>query len=219
MNAHDPDVHSLLGPYLLHALEPAERAAFEEHLTACASCREEVAELRPAVAALSDRPSPPPAGLREQIISRAAETRSVRRPPRRRLRVAAVAAAVLLAVGGGIVATQRGDDTMTAADVFAAADVRTHDMPTKMGAVRLGMSHELHMVAVDGRALTDPGAGMAYEVWWSANGRATSVAMFQETESVVVPMREGELQITMEPMAGSDAPTSPPLLAMPAASL
>ncbi|MDO7868349.1 anti-sigma factor domain-containing protein [Nocardioides jiangxiensis] len=218
MKAHDPDVHSLIGPYLLHALDPAERAAFDEHLTACVTCREEVEDLRPAAAALSDRPTAPPAELRERIMGIAAGTRPVRRPGRR-LRGAVIAAAALLAVGGGVVVAQRGDDPMSASDVFAAADVRTHDMPTTMGAVRIGMSHRLHMVAVDGRDLTDPGAGMAYEVWWATHGRVTSVAMFQEAESVVVPMREGELQISMEPMAGSDAPTSPLLLAMPADSL
>lgn len=226
MNAHDPEVHALLGPYVLHALEPDERAAFESHLRACAACRAEVADLRPAAAALADRPLAPPPELRERLLRLAAETRPVRhhkrrpvrRPAGRRLGVAAAAAAVLLAVGGGIVVTQR-DDPMTAAEVFAAADVRTHEMPTKMGEVRVGMSHEMHMVAVDGSALTDPGDGMAYQVWWSSAGRTESVGMFQEAESIAVPVGEGDLWITMEPLKGSAEPTSPPLLAMPVTSL
>lgn len=228
MNAHDPEVHSLLGPYVLDALEPAERAAFEGHLRECAACRDEVADLRPAAAALADTPLSPPPALREQVMRLAAQTRPVRRGarpasrpasrPSRRLWVGAAAAAVLLALGGGLVATQR-DDTMTAADVFSAADVHTHEMPTKMGKVRVGMSHEMHMVAVDGSAMTDPGAGMAYEVWWAAPGHTESVGMFQDDESVVVPMGEGDLWITMEPKAGSTTPTSAPLLSLPATSL
>jgi hypothetical protein len=222
MNAHDPDVHSLLGPYVLDALDPAERTAFERHLRACAACRDEVADLRPAAAALADRPLAPPVELRERVMRLAAGSASVRRPEtrpgRRRLWVVAAAAAVVIGVGGGVVISQR-DDPMTAAQVFAAPDVRTHDMPTKMGEVRVGMSHEMHMVAVDGSAMTDPGDGMAYQVWWTDDGRAESVGMFQETESVVVPVGEGDLWITMEPTAGSAQPTSAPLLSMPVTSL
>lgn len=219
MNAHDPEVHSLLGAYVLDALDPAERAAFEGHLKVCGACRDEVAELRPAAAALADRPLAPPPELRERVMRLAAQTQPVRRPARRRVWVAAAAAAVVVAIGGGVVVSQRDDGPMTASQVFAAADVRTHDMPTTMGEVRLGMSHEMHMVAVDGHAMTDPGAGMAYQVWWADAGHAEPVATFQEDESVVVPMREGELWITMEPKDGSAAPTSAPLLSMPATSL
>lgn len=34
-----------VGPYVLYALGPAERAAFDEHLRGCARCQDEVAEL------------------------------------------------------------------------------------------------------------------------------------------------------------------------------
>lgn len=216
MSAHDPEVHSLLGPYLLDAVDAAERAAFESHLAVCGACRDRVAELRPAAAALADRPLAPPPELRARVLSLAAETQSVRRPARRRLGVAA--AAVVMAIAGGLVMAQR-DDPMTAAQVFAASDVREHDMPTKMGRVRVGMSHDLHMVAVDGTGMTDPGDGMAYQVWWSSAGRTESVGMFDERESVVVPVLKGDLWITMEPADGSAEPTSAPLLSMPAASL
>jgi anti-sigma-K factor RskA len=222
MNGHDPEVHSLLGPYVLDALEPAERAAYESHLRVCGACRAEVADLRPAAAALADRPLAPPPELRARVLRIAAGTQPVRRPgprvSRRRLAVVAAAAAVIVAVGGGVVVSQR-DQPMTAEQVFAAADVRTHDMPTTMGEVRVAMSHEMHMVAVDGSAMTDPGAGMAYQVWWSAPGHTEPVAMFQEAESVVVPVGEGDLLITMEPMTGSSKPSAPPLLSMPVTSL
>jgi hypothetical protein len=44
--------HDAVGAYLLDALPEDERAAFEEHLATCASCRQEVAQLTPVVALL-----------------------------------------------------------------------------------------------------------------------------------------------------------------------
>jgi len=232
----DDERHALLGPYLLHALDPAEAAAFEAHLERCATCREEVAALRPSVASLAaldeSRPVPPPPGLRERLLAIAATTpqdpsspgptRARRSAPRRRRALAwaaGVAAAVL--IGGGVFVALRPDEpaTMTAAQVLAADDVRLHDMPTKMGRVRVGMSHEMHMVAVDGTHLSDPGAGMTYQVWWDAPDGPRSAGMLEDASSVAVPMGEGDLEITMEPAGGSPAPTSAPLLSMPADDL
>lgn len=42
MTRHE-DLQRSLGSYVFGALEPAERAALEEHLTGCAACREELA--------------------------------------------------------------------------------------------------------------------------------------------------------------------------------
>src|SRR5262249_48820234 len=52
MSTMQPEVHALTGAYVCDALDPQERAAFEEHLTECATCRQEVAELREVAAAL-----------------------------------------------------------------------------------------------------------------------------------------------------------------------
>jgi hypothetical protein len=49
-------------PYVLGALEPAERAAFEAHLDTCAECRARVAELRGPAAALAAVREDVPAG-------------------------------------------------------------------------------------------------------------------------------------------------------------
>ena len=55
-----------IGAYLLGALPPRERSGFEEHLAACAACRNEVADLAgiPALlgkVSLSDVVAAPPA--------------------------------------------------------------------------------------------------------------------------------------------------------------
>ena len=48
MNDHTHD-SDLVGPYVLDALEPDEREAFDVHLKTCASCRAEVAQLSQVV--------------------------------------------------------------------------------------------------------------------------------------------------------------------------
>lgn len=46
VGTHD-DLRTLLGPYVLGGLSPADRALVETHLRECAACREELAELTP----------------------------------------------------------------------------------------------------------------------------------------------------------------------------
>ena len=41
-----PDLHTLVGPYVVDALPDDERAQFEEHLRRCAECQAEVAGLQ-----------------------------------------------------------------------------------------------------------------------------------------------------------------------------
>ncbi|RGC68502.1 Anti-sigma-L factor RslA [Micromonospora sp. MW-13] len=102
------------GAYVLGALAPAERAAYERHLAGCASCREAVAEIAvlPGLLGRLD-----PAGL-EQFLEPAAETsrvdellaaardrrrrehRAARGAARRRYGVTALAAAGLALFAG-----------------------------------------------------------------------------------------------------------------------
>jgi predicted anti-sigma-YlaC factor YlaD len=101
------------GAYVLGALAPAERAAYERHLAGCAACREAVAEIAvlPGLLGRLD-----PAGL-EQFLPSASETSRVpalldaararrrheRSRSRRRYALTALAAAVLaVLVGVGV---------------------------------------------------------------------------------------------------------------------
>jgi predicted anti-sigma-YlaC factor YlaD len=52
------ELHQLLGAYLLGGLEPAEAAAFEQHLGSCADCRQELDELASLPALLDALPVP-----------------------------------------------------------------------------------------------------------------------------------------------------------------
>ena len=75
-----PDVHTLTGAYVCDALAPVERAAFEEHLTQCAACSQEVAELREVAAVLGKAAAlEPPARLKAAVEARIAVTRQL--PP------------------------------------------------------------------------------------------------------------------------------------------
>ena len=56
-----PHPHPDLGGYVLGALEPAERADFEEHLAGCERCQAEVAELR-GLPELLEQAAPPVRG-------------------------------------------------------------------------------------------------------------------------------------------------------------
>ena len=69
------DIHTLCEAYVLGAVTPAEAEEFEQHLTNCATCSAEVAELRDVTARLSEAVAthPPPA-LRSTILAAIAAT-------------------------------------------------------------------------------------------------------------------------------------------------
>ncbi|WP_051217755.1 anti-sigma factor [Nocardioides insulae] len=234
MNGVNPEAHTLVGPYVLDALEPEERAEFERHLSLCAACRDEVAALREATAALAadlSFGSGPPERVRERVLAAAAQTPQLpplvaaRRPTSRRSRAlrwaVGAAAAVVLAVTGGILAQPLLEDEpapMTAAQVMAAPDARMHEMDTSEGDLMVAMSPEMHMVAVDTAAMAEED-GMVYQVWWVTPEGAESAAVLEGADAAAVPMGEGELQVTMEPAPGSSGPTSDPLVTMDADEL
>jgi anti-sigma-K factor RskA len=61
--------HDNVAAYVVDALEPAERAAFEEHLRDCEVCTREVAQLAEATTELAAlHAAAPPPGLRDSIL-------------------------------------------------------------------------------------------------------------------------------------------------------
>ena len=66
-------IHELTAAYALDALDEAEVREYEDHLARCPRCRDELASLGEAAAALAyaaDAPAPPPA-LRTRILEQA----------------------------------------------------------------------------------------------------------------------------------------------------
>lgn len=104
------DLRVALGPYVVRALDPAERTQVEDHLAGCARCREEVARLAVLpglLGRLSQAEAITAGGSRRPSIlleSTLTELTLRRRRRRRRARLAAVAAAVAIAAGGGGIA-------------------------------------------------------------------------------------------------------------------
>jgi anti-sigma-K factor RskA len=91
--------------YVLGALTPAERRAFEAHLAGCAVCAAEVRSLTPVAAALAHAApeASPAAPVRARLLN------AVSAPPSRSMSWLAVAASMALAVAlGGYAAQLRG---------------------------------------------------------------------------------------------------------------
>jgi anti-sigma factor RsiW len=65
-----PEVHADAASYALDALDPGERAAFEEHLATCSRCRRDVTGFQQAAAAvvLGEPVPAPPASLRAAVL-------------------------------------------------------------------------------------------------------------------------------------------------------
>ena len=80
MNSIQAEVHTLTGAYVCDAIEPAERVAFEAHLSECADCATEVAELREVTAIMGMAAAEePPASLKQTVYARIQVTRQ--QPP------------------------------------------------------------------------------------------------------------------------------------------
>ncbi len=71
------ELHSLVAPYALDALDETDERSFEEHLALCERCRGELAGLREAAAALAYTApaTQPPPELKERSLAQARSER------------------------------------------------------------------------------------------------------------------------------------------------
>jgi anti-sigma-K factor RskA len=211
------DPHSLVAPYALDALDDEEERGFEDHLSGCEQCREDLAGLREAAASLAYGavgPAPPPA-LKERILAQArAERPNVTPLPRRRSWTTPVAAAAALAaavaLGLGVWSATRP----TTSDPFAKVLARSGSKLVPVG------GRGALAVAPDGTAaiaLTVPRApeGKTYEAWVIEGGRAKPAGLFAGDEGTSVldlerPVRRGAIvAVTLERAGGAGRPTQP----------
>ena len=186
----DPEVHSLTGAYVCHALEPAERTAFEQHLARCATCAAEVAELQETAALLASATAEtPPARLKTAVDAQIAVTRQIppavaqgptRAPaprPRRRWFTAlgwgaATGLAATVAILGVRVSDQqnqldqaRQHDTAVSA-LLSAPDARTDSVTVRTGGtgtVLVSRSRDEAAITVNG--LTQLSPDKTYQLW------------------------------------------------------
>ncbi len=125
----------MLGAYALGHLEGAEEAAMRAHVESCAACSRDLAELEPAVQALSHLTAtnssstgePPPDLVTRVVSSVAAERQARQRGYRGRMvLIAAAAVPAVLAIGGigAVVGHNAADDPGLAAPAVPIEDVR-----------------------------------------------------------------------------------------------
>lgn len=175
MSDHDM-IRRDLGVYVLGALDPAERDGFEEHLSTCANCRDEVASLAVLPSLLhrldadaADVAVPPVGAVIERLASH-------RRRARVRTRLVALAAAFAVLVAGATVVLGGGSSDpagLAYADeetgVVATVEERAWGMVVRIEAQQLPPRRGYTAVAV-----ADDGH-RAQVASWSNTGRPVKV--------------------------------------------
>lgn len=197
----DPEVHSLTGAYVCHALEPAEREAFERHLAQCPTCAAEVAELQETAALLASAAAEtPPPRLKSAVDARIAVTRQipplaehgpaaraadVRRPRRRWFTALGWGLATGLAVAVAVLGVrvndqqhqidQAGRRTSAITALLSAPDTRADSVGVTTGGtgtVLASRSLDEAAITVNGLAKLPP--GQAYQLWMMGPSGARS---------------------------------------------
>ena len=230
------DLHTLSGAFALNALSAEEAEQFRRHLEDCAVCRQEVRELQQAAARMgASEAVPPPAYLKARVLSAADRTPQL--PPRtggggtvievsphrwgRRMLLAA--AAVVLVVAGGIGISQLGNEpdeqqsllAEGVVRVFEAEDAHRAEMPTENGGtIRVAASPELNQMAVDTDELPPLDDQHVYQLWAVHDGAMQSVGVLEPDKGAYMdmPTPDTEVAITVEPVGGSEQPTTDPIM-------
>lgn len=228
------DLHSMVAPYALDALDAHERAQFEAHLAQCSDCQSELAGFEATAARLADAVSlAPPAGLRERLMAAATQTPQERPVtvlrPRQRMRRAlprvAVAAAVLIGavgVGGYVVERQNAQDAhrenVAMSKVLSAEDLTTLAKTFDGGgSVKLYASASADTALVIAKNLQSPGEGKVYQVWMIDGDGPHSQGYFKHSGQMLMKgvSNAQTIAVTIEPDGGSAQPTSDPVATIP----
>ncbi|MEG9226013.1 anti-sigma factor [Aeromicrobium sp. Sec7.5] len=225
------ELHSLIGPYALGALDEDERDDFESHLDSCPTCAEELdgfiatsIRLGEAVAA------EPPAELRAHILAAASKTSQERptvvalRPRSLRKRIPGlIAAAAVVVAAAGVTAYvsehQQVQDVRAEQSnverVMTAGDAVTSE--SQLGSASMTLTHSpsedaLVLAVKKLPALND----QTYQLWTVRDGVTSSAGLIDSSDLVYVGQVDGveQLALTVEPAGGSERPTSLPLATM-----
>jgi anti-sigma-K factor RskA len=225
------ELHSLVAPYALDALEGDEERGFEAHLALCERCRDELAGLREAAAALAygaAGPAPPPE-LKNRILDQARSERTNVVPITRRRRnwtaplAAAAAVAACAALGLGIWAATLKSDLDAARTqarnnplVSVLVQPGAKFVPlTGGGKLAYAPSGSATLVVDAPRAPR----GKTYEAWVIDRGTPTRAGLFRGGGGPAViriarRVRPGAVvAVTLERSGGVDQPTQKPLMA------
>jgi anti-sigma factor RsiW len=214
----DNAVHDLIAAYALDALEPDEARSYEDHLSGCVHCREELASLQAAAGALAfgAESARPPDSLRDRILDTARAERPNVRPLRPRgfrlgvreaLAVAAVAVAAVVGLAVWNVSLHDRLDR-------ARQALRGVPLNGANGSVVVGNGSAALVVSDLARAP----AGKTYEAWVVKGGQATPAGTFTGGGRTIVfrltrPLPAGAVvAVTIERSGGVDRPTQTPFI-------
>ena len=228
------DLHDLLAPYALDALDAHERSRFESHLEHCDVCRADLAGFQATSFRLAEATAQtPPDTLRGAVLERVASTaqerpvvtalaqRSALRRNAPRLVVAAAALVAIAGIGGFLVEHQRADELRAESDrisaIMTADDSAFVSAPVSTGGELRVMHSASHGDAVVvGSDLTRLGEDEVYQVWSMHDGTPRSEGLLGRGPGVLLaPGSAGAdaFAVTVEPAGGSDEPTSEPIVA------
>jgi anti-sigma-K factor RskA len=194
------DVHTLTGAYVLDALSELERRAFENHMSDCPACYQEVAELRETTARLGAATAAnPPPDLWSKVLTATKQARQlpplsedrVVRPKRWGTRVAvfAAAASVVAAAGLGVgwyttysdlqdELAQSQVELDKVQDLLSAPDLKVSTNSIKGGGTATAMvsqsQNEMVMMVKDAPALPED---RVYQAWYIAGEKKTSAGL------------------------------------------
>jgi anti-sigma-K factor RskA len=225
------ELHDLVAPYALDALDERERTEFERHLDRCPDCRRLLAELQEATTALAHAESvEPPVALRQRILDAARSENGAKVIPFPRRRwlfpasAVAAAAAAVVAVGVGLWATDLSRDLdreRSAKESYARAVELLGGGAT---VTRLADAEGGLLVAPDGEAalvvcgLQPAPEGKTYEAWVIEGETPRPAGLFRGGGGCPPVLLErgvppgSQVAVTLERAGGATRPTGPILV-------
>ncbi|MGW4446282.1 anti-sigma factor [Streptomyces sp. NPDC004376] len=214
------DPHLLTGAYALHALPDEERAAFERHVSGCASCAQEVAEFTATAARLASASAVPVRdGMRREVLHRVTTVRQVppaaapldevrRRLPRGRGPARwALAACLAAAVGFGGTAVwqyERAQDAQRqaalaerqadeVAGVLSAPDARTRSARVAGGTGTLVVSADRDRAVFVASKMPAPPEGKVYQLWFADGGTMRPAGLMNADRTAQTVLMRGRV--------------------------
>jgi anti-sigma-K factor RskA len=230
-----PDLVALATPYALHATTDDERADIERQVAAAPpevaeAFFEQVRTVQETMAVISAATAvEPPASMRDRLLATVADDTVQQLPAKRanRWRTTILAAAAVLAIGLGALgvglALRPPPTTSTAAQVFAAPDVRTVSGPIPTGGTAtLVYSHDKDAGVLVMNNVPPPQPGTVYQMWLVGDtgpqsaGTMDAKSVAPSTTAVLPDLGDSKtLAFTVEPGGGSAAPTRPAFAELP----
>lgn len=234
MTEPQPDLIELAVPYALHAVPDADYADIERRLAAAPpdvarAFDDEVRAVRETMAAVSAATAvEPPLHLRDRVLASVSpEAVPVLRPRIKRWQTVVLAAAAALVIGLGALgvglALRPPPAPSTAAEVFAAPDVRTvsGSIPGG-GTATVVFSREKDAGVLVMNNVAPPEPGTVYQMWLVAPdgphsaGTMDAAAVAPSTTAVLPDLGSSNaLAFTVEPPGGSRSPTTPVFAELP----